>query len=307
MIIRITLILTCALLLTSLAVGQTPAPAGQTRQSGAPLPAGARAIKDIPYVTDGHERQKLDLYLPAKGTNVPLIVWIHGGAWRVGSKDNTRATWLLEEGYAVASVNYRLSQHATFPAQLEDCKAAIRWLRANATKHGYDGNHIGVWGPSAGGHLVALLGVTGDVKDFDKGANSQVSSRVQAVCDFFGPTDLTKMDEQSDTPGRANHDLPDSPESQLIGGPIQQNKEQVARANPLNYISVGDAPFLILHGDQDKTVPIGQSELLHAALSKARLKSTFHVVKGAGHGGPGFETPEVRQMVKSFFDQHLRP
>lgn len=287
-------------------VGQTTVPAAQANKSGATLPAGARVIKDIAYVIDGHARQKLDLYLPAKGNNFPLIVWIHGGAWREGSKDNTRATWLLDEGYAVASVNYRLSQHASFPAQLEDCKAAIRWLRANAAQHGYDGNRIGVWGASAGGHLVALLGVTGDVKEFDKGANLQVSSRVQAVCDFFGPTDLTKMNEQAGARGRMDHDLPDSPESQLIGGPVQQNKEKAARANPLTYISKGDAPFLILHGDQDNLVPSGQSELLHAALSKAQLQSTLHVVKGAGHGGAEFETPEVRAMVKRFFAQHLR-
>lgn len=275
------------------------------RPAGAALPEGTKTFKDIAYVTDGHARQKLDLYLPGKGTNFPLIVWVHGGAWREGSKDNTRATWLLGAGYAVASINYRLSQHATFPAQIEDCKAAIRWLRANAEKYGYDGNRIGVWGASAGGHLVALLGVTGDVKDFDQGENLKISSRVQAVCDFFGPTDLTKMNEQAGARGRQDHDAPDSPESQLVGGPVQQNKAKAARANPINYISKGDAPFLILHGDQDNLVPSGQSELLHAALTQAKVSVTFHVVKGAGHGGPAFEAPEVRAMVKEFFDKHL--
>jgi acetyl esterase/lipase len=273
--------------------------------AGAALPEGTQVFKDIAYVTDGHARQKLDLYLPGKSTNTPLVVWVHGGAWREGSKDNTRATWLLSEGYAVASINYRLSQHATFPAQIEDCKAAIRWLRSNAAKYGYDGNRIGVWGASAGGHLVALLGVTGDVKDFDKGENLKVSSRVQAVCDFFGPTDLTKMNEQAGARGRMDHDAPDSPESQLVGGPVQQNKAKAARANPINHISQGDAPFLILHGDQDSLVPIRQSELLHAALTQAKVNSTFHVVKGVGHGGPAFEAPEVREMVKEFFGKHL--
>jgi acetyl esterase/lipase len=293
------------MLALSLALALLPFVIQTNQPAGAALPEGTQVFRDIAYVTDGHARQKLDLYLPGKGTNFPLVVWVHGGAWREGSKDNTRATWLLSEGYAVASINYRLSQHGTFPAQIEDCKAAIRWLRANAAKYGYDGNRIGVWGASAGGHLVALLGVMGDVKDFDKGENLKVSSRVQAICDFFGPTDLTKMNEQAGARGRMDHDAPESPESQLVGGPVQQHKAKAARANPINYISQGDAPFLILHGDQDSLVPIGQSELLHAALTQAKVGSTFHAVKGAGHGGPAFEAPEVRAMVKQFFNKHL--
>lgn len=280
---------------------------GQTirLQSQVP-PKGARAFRDVEYVANGHARQKLDIYVPASGTNFPLIVWVHGGAWREGSKDNTRATWLLDEGYAVASINYRLSQHAVFPAQLEDCKAAIRWLRANASRYGYDPNRIGVWGASAGGHLVSLLGTTGDTKGIDVGDNLGVSSRVQAVCDFFGPSDLTKMDEQAGAAGRFRHDAPDSPESKLIGVPVQENREKTARANPINYVSSADPPFLILHGDRDDIVPFGQSDLLYEALKKAKVDVTYLIIKGAGHGGAGFESSEIRALVAAFFGKHFK-
>ena len=117
-----------------------------------------RVLRELAYVTNGHDRQKLDLYLPKNPTNAPLIVWVHGGAWRSGSKERTPAQIFVEEGYAVASINYRLSQHAVFPAQIEDCKAAIRWLRVHAKEHGYNPDRIAAWGSSAGGHLVALLG-----------------------------------------------------------------------------------------------------------------------------------------------------
>jgi len=141
-----------------------------------------------------------------------VIVWVHGGAWLGGSKDRCPALSFLRDGFAVASVNYRLSQHALFPAQIEDCKAAVRWLRAQATTYMLDPDRIGVWGASAGGHLVALLGTTGDVKEFDTGGHLAHSSRVQAVCDFFGPTDFTRM---SQFPSTMDHDAPD----RLVRGP----------------------------------------------------------------------------------------
>jgi len=275
----------------------------QRRARGPNVPEAARILRDLAYIPDGHERQKLDLYLPRQkegGGPMALIVWVHGGAWLAGSKENCYSAWFLRYGYAVASINYRLSQHAIFPAQIEDCKAAIRFLRANAGKYNIDPNRIGVFGASAGGHLVALLGTTGDVKQFDKGPNLHVSSRVQAVCDFFGPTDLTKM---SDFASSMNHDAPDSPESQLVGGPVQENKEACRRANPITYVSKDDPPFLICHGDKDMTVPHNQSVLLNAALKKAGVNVKFHTVKGGGHG---FQDPEVDRMVPEFFGKHLR-
>jgi acetyl esterase/lipase len=203
----------------------------------------------------------------------------------------------------VASINYRLSQHAIFPAQIEDCKAAVRYLRSNAQKYNLDPNCFGVWGASAGGHLVALLGTTGDVNEFNSGENLAVSSRVQAVVDYFGPTDLLQMDDHRLPDGMA-HNTPNSPESQLVGGPIQENKEKVAKANPITYVTKDDAPFLIVHGDSDPLVPHHQSELLEAVLRKAGVPVSFYTVKGAGHGG--FTDPNVPKLTKEFFDKHLK-
>jgi acetyl esterase/lipase len=283
--------------------GIAPANEASQRARGPNMPEGTRILRDLAYVPDGHERQKLDLYLPRQkeGTGpLPLIVWVHGGAWLAGSKENCPAVRFLRRGYAAASINYRLSRHAIFPAQIEDCKAAIRFLRASAEKYNIDPNRIGVWGASAGGHLVALLGTAGDVKEVEKGPNLQVSSRVQAVCDFFGPTDLTKISQFSSS---INHDAADSPESKLIGGPVQENKEACKRANPITYVSKDDPPFLICHGDKDMLVPHNQSELLYRALKEVGVNVTFHTVKGGGHG---FRDAEADRMVQEFFDKFLK-
>lgn len=302
--INLVIFLLAAFISTGLILTSAQANKGPQRRARRPnVPEGTRILRDITYIPDGHERQKLDLYLPRQneGANpLPLIVWVHGGAWRAGSKQNCRSARFMRHGYAAASINYRLSQHAIFPAQIEDCKAAIRFLRANAGKYNIDPDRIGVWGSSAGGHLVALLGTAGDVKQFDKGPNLHVSSRVQAVCDYFGPTDLTKM---SDFESSMDHDAPDSPESLLVGGPVQENKEACGRANPITYVSKDDPPFLICHGDRDMLVPHNQSVLLNAALKKAGVNVKFHTVKGGGHG---FRNPEVDRMVQEFFDKHLR-
>jgi acetyl esterase/lipase len=267
----------------------------------AQVPEGTEVHRDLQYVKGGHERQRLDLYLPKKPDGpLPVIIWVHGGAWLAGSKEGAGpALPFVGKGYAVASINYRLSQHAKFPAQIEDCKAAIRWLRANARTYHLDPDRFGAWGASAGGHLVALLGTSGDVKDLEghEGAPDQ-SSRVQAVVDWFGPTDVTKMG--------GSHDQPDSPEAGLLGGPVQENKDKAARANPMTYVSKDDPPFLIMHGDKDMTVPFGQSELLQEALRKAGVDATFRPVTGAGHGGREFSSEENRTLIEEFFDQHLK-
>jgi len=203
----------------------------------------------------------------------------------------------------VASINYRLSGEAKFPAQIEDCKAAIRWLRANAAQYGLDASHFGVWGSSAGGHLAALLGTSGEVKKWDAGERSDVSSRVQAVCDFFGPTDLAQFVV---TPGYESHAKADSPESKLLGGAVLENKDKAAAANPITYIDKDDPPFLIMHGEKDATVSPNQSQLLHDALQKAGVNSSLHFVAGARHGGPEFNDPKIVALVAAFFDQHLR-
>lgn len=264
-------------------------------------PPGVKVLKDLAYVPGGHALQKLDLYLPGQAAEhpLPLVVWIHGGGWQAGSKEGCPVRPLVGKGYAVASINYRFSQHALFPAQINDCKAAIRWLRANAKKYNLDPDHIGVGGDSAGGHLVALLGTTAGVKELegDEG-NLDQSSRVQAVVDWYGPTDFA-------TVGRGLSD-PNSPVSKLIGGPPQENKEKAAKASPITYVSKDAAPMLIMHGDKDNLVPISQSEELAAALKKAGVEVTFQVVKGNGHGGPDFLNPENRKRIADFFDKHLR-
>jgi len=253
-----------------------------------PLPAGTKVLKDLAYVEAGHERQKLDLYLPPTRSRWPLVVSIHGGAFRMGSKDGEPAQTagaLVARGFAVAAINYRLSQHAIFPAQIEDCKAAVRWLRASAPRYGYDPERVASFGGSAGGHLAAMLGTAGDVRAFEVGANPGVSSRVQAVVDFFGPTDFLQMDAHRPGPQAMVHDTPDSPESQLVGGPIRDNPDKVARANPITYVTKDDPPFLIVHGDADLLVPHHQSVLLEAALRKAGVSVRFVTIPGGPHGG----------------------
>lgn len=252
------------------------------------VPDGTKTTRDIAYVQNGHERQKLDLYLPAQGSKWPLVVMVHGGAWRAGSKELEPAGAFVKAGFAVAAINYRLSQHAIWPAQIEDCKAAVRWLRAHAAEYGYDASRIGALGSSAGGHLVAMLGATGNVKEFEKGLNLNQSSKVQAVVDFFGPTDFLQMDAHRLPQATLVHNAADSPESRLVGALIQENAAKVQKANPITYVTKDAPPFLIIHGDADLSVPHHQSELLEAALKKAGVPVTFVTIPGGAHGAGTF-------------------
>ena len=268
------------------------------------LPDGIRHDADLVYKrVDGHELA-LDLCWRENADHpMPLIIWVHGGAWRAGSRKGAGGILpLLDDGFAIASISYRLSQDAIFPAQIEDCKAALRWLRAHAQQYNLAPERFGAWGASAGGHLVALLGTAGDVKEWDKGEYQEHSSRVQAICDWFGPTDLLRMD---DIPGDMKHNAPNSPESQLIGGPIQENKDKVAYANPITYITPDDPPFLIMHGEDDRTVIPNQSELLHQALQAAGVESTLLIIEGTGHGFQG-KRQELLHQPRAFFSKHLK-
>jgi acetyl esterase/lipase len=264
------------------------------------LPPGVKVLRNLEYVPGGHERQKLDLYLPEKADGpLPVVVWVHGGAWRGGSKDFCPGVFLVPKGFAVASINYRLSQHAAFPAQIEDCKAAIRWLRAQAKKDHLDPDHVGVWGASAGGHLVALLGTTGDMKQLEgKDGNLDQSSKVQCVVDWFGPTDFRKVTKGADDPK--------SVLGQLFGGPPSKEKEKAALASPVAHVHKGCPPFLIMHGDQDKLVPLSASKHLAEALKKANVPVTLVILEGAGHGGPQFANESTRRQIEEFFTQHLK-
>jgi acetyl esterase/lipase len=275
-------------------------PSGAQQPNRRALPEGVTVQRDLAYVPDGHERQKLDLYLPKQaGKPLPVIVWIHGGAWKAGSKENNPLLAYAGKGYAVASINYRLSQHALFPAQIEDCKSAIRWLRAQAKTYNLDPEKIGVAGSSAGGHLVALLGTAGHVKALEgKTGNLEQSSQVQCVVDLFGPTDFSTM-------GGA-HERADSPEALLIGGAVNENKEKAQRASPLTYLSKNCPPFLVIHGDQDPIVPYSQSTTFVEALKKAGIDATLITVKDGKHGGPGFTTGENEKQIELFFEKHLK-
>ncbi len=271
------------------------------------IPPNTKVFRDVEYVAGGGHSRSLDLFVPeAKpGVKIPVVVWIHGGAWRGGNKDGNQARWLLKDGFATASINYRLSPEARFPAQIEDCKAAIRFLRSHAQEYGIDGEHIGVWGSSAGAHLAVMLGTTGGVRGLDGNNDSpNISSRVQAVCDFFGPSDLLSASSQAGPDSQVNHDDPSAPEAQLIGGPVQQTADKALAASPVNYITPDDPPFLIVHGEHDPLVPIGQSWELYGTLQKAGVKVTMHVVKGGGHGDH-FDSKEIVPLVREFFEQAL--
>jgi acetyl esterase/lipase len=260
-------------------------------------------VRDLEYARVGDKPLLLDLYRPVKKSDgpLPVVVGIHGGGWANGSKAGGQGSWLAQRGYAVAVINYRLSGEAIFPAQIVDCKAAVRWLRANSAKYGLDPDRFGATGHSAGGHLASLLATTGDVKDFDQGAHRDVSSRIQAAAPMSGPTDLLQMDAHAPPGARLKHDAPNSPEARLIGGPIQEFREKTAKANPIAYITPDDPPFLIVHGDQDATVPYHQAVLLFDALKAAGLTADLYTVKGASHG----LGREANDRVAEFFDKQL--
>ena len=308
--IALSLLLTPCLIATipSSAAAQPAASQPSTRRA-APLPPGVKAQTNVPYVENGSPNQVLDIYLPEQASDkpLPLMIWIHGGAWMAGSQANPPVLFLLSKGFAVASIQYRFSSQARWPAQAYDCKAAIRFLRANAGTYNVDPNRFAVGGDSAGGHLAAFVGASGDAKEMEGELGSPgVSSRVQAVVDWFGPTDLTLMAQQSSPRSALQHNAPNSPESRLVGGPIQENKELAKTANPLTYIDKDDPPFLIMHGDNDQTVPLGQSEILADALKKAGVDVTFKVLPGAGHEDRQFHNAENLKLMEDFLARVLK-
>jgi len=255
---------------------------------------------DVEYARASGVSLKLDIYLPKNVAKpYPVVVWIHGDRWLGGSKEEATAAFMTPTGYAVVSINYRLSHQALFPAQIYDCKAAIRWIRANAAKYGFKAQQIGAWGSSAGGHLAALLGVTSDVDSLEGrvGGNLQFSSRVQAVCDWFGPTNFLTL---GNYPSDIDHNSPTSPEALLIGGAIPANPAKARAASPIIYVSKGDAPFLIMHGTLDMSIPFQQSVEMDSALRAAGVVSIFKPVIGAGHGADRFSVDSTRQTVPHF-------
>lgn len=282
----------------SLPIVRLPATVGAELSSGDTLQR-FRVERDVVYATPDGIPLRLNLLVPLTGGGpFPLIIWLHGGGWHHGSYVPCPPVGWQRSDYVIASVEYRLSGAAKFPAQIIDCKAAVRWLRANQARYKIDGNRIGVWGESAGGRLAAMLGTTGSTKCFDSGGNLDVASDVQAVCDFYGPTDLLAWGKTTASEPTLLKDF--------LGGMILDVPEATIAASPLSHVGPAMPPFLIVHGDRDRAVPIAQSEILRDALWRTKTDVKLHVVSEAGHGGEKFRTQEIEDMVQAFFDQHLK-
>jgi len=223
-----------------------------------------------------------------------------------GSQANPPVLYLVKKGFAVASIQYRFSKDAIWPAQSYDCKAAIRFLRANAAKYNFDPDRFAVGGDSAGGHLAAFIGTSGDVKEMEGDlGTTNASSRVQAAIDWFGPTDLLAMGDQAGPNSMIKHNDANAPEALLLGGPIQEKKDLAKTANPLTYIDKHDPPFLIMHGDNDQLVPLAQSTMLAKALIDAGVEVTMKTIPGAAHEDPKFRSPENQRLVEEFLRRAL--
>jgi acetyl esterase/lipase len=293
-----------------------PLPPGMQPPPGAMMPPGGMMPK--PADTSHIQRkwldvaygklsaaQKLDIYLPNTGKGpFPVIVAIHGGGFEMGDKADGQLNAPIEgvkRGYAVVSINYRLSREATFPAATDDVQAAIRFVKANAARYQLDAQHIATWGGSAGGNLSAWAGAAGHDE----------STRVQAVVDWFGPIDFLKMDEQfvASGLGRPDHSAANSPESRYLGQAIATVPDRVKAANPISHLTPDAPAFFIQHGSKDPLVPTQQSQLLAEAIKQVAgpARITFEIIEGAGHGGPQFETSENLNKVFRFLDRNLKP
>jgi len=270
---------------------------------------------DLPYA-DLSPAQKLDIYLPESGDGpFPVILHIHGGGFEIGDKRDVYIMAYLKalgRGYAVVSVNYRLSGEAIFPAGLQDIKASIRWLRANAGVYHLDGDRIAACGGSAGGNFAAMVCLTASVTEFDdpRLGNMQYPCHVQAAVDMFGPIDFLKMDDQLNENGfgPGDHSQAYSPESKYVGAKLSDVPLKVALTNPMTYIHEHMPPLLIQHGRLDTMVPVQQSMMFVEKLKKyvSPDRYEFDILEGAGHSDPLFETNENMERVFSFLDRYLK-
>jgi len=269
------------------------------RRGPAPLPRCA---------TVGGKPLLLDLRIPDEPGLHPVILYLHSGAWITGDRTGGPAIRQASRGYAVASIDYRLAPQYTWPAQLEDCKAAVRWLRANAERYHLDPDRIGVFGTSSGGHLAAMLGTTNDRPEFDGLylGNPQFSSKVKMVVDLYGPTDLLRIEEQKLPCILLDGNASYMPPSLLMGCPIQQCREKTATASPLTYVSHDDVPFFIMQGQADCLVPWQQSQMLDDALRAAGVPSTLYLLPTAGHADAQFDEQTNKQLISDFLDLNLR-
>jgi acetyl esterase/lipase len=280
-------------------------------------------FKDIAYASQS-KSQNLDIYLPANGTGLyPVIVWMHPGGFKAGDKDGSASIPLsvvdipnlfqpmLARGYAVVSINYRLSQEAIFPAVIYDVKAVIRWIRANAARYGFHVNKIATWGSSSGGYLAAMMATTTGIRQLEdlSMGNSEYSSQITAAVDWYGPTDFLLLDthhEQLGQPIRAHS--ASSPESMCMGAPINTIPEKCNAASPLHYVNQGNSPIYIQHGKGDLGIPYMQSMILAERMTEVIGKDNvkFDLIEGVGHGDRVFFSQQNINKVLDFLDKHMK-
>lgn len=262
------------------------------------VPDGVEVVRDLEYAQVKGVSLKLDLYRPATkpaGT-MPLVIWVHGGGWKTGTKAGCPVAWLAAQGYAVASLDFRLLPEHPWPAQIEDPVAALRWLRQASGKYGFDAERSAAMGGSSGGHVVALWGTL----------TLPPADKVKAVVDWYGPTDLLTMPPNVLSAKRTRAELAKANGALLLGGIVMDQPEKAKAVSALHQVSKDDVPFLIMHGTADTSVPVDQSERLHAALKAAGVESTLKLLPGAGHGGREFDSAESRSLIQAFLDKHLK-
>jgi len=288
-------------------LAQTNSPSTHAAPAYSPPPEGIVVLHDVVIGKGGDRDLHAEMAYPKNAvTPLPAVIFIHGGGWLHGDYRSAPIVRLAKTGYFAASIEYRLSDVAKWPAQIQDCKLGVRWLRANAAQYHVDPNRIGVWGTSAGGHLVACLGTMADVKAYEgDGGFPGVSSAVQAVVDYFGPTDFTR-------PGIYTPRATEVTEG-LFGVPLQQNPDLWKSGSPLTYVKAGDPPMLLVHGDSDNVVPLAQSTVFDEALTKAGVPHQFLIVKNAGHGlapNPGTtidpSNAEIQKTLDAFLAKYLK-
>jgi acetyl esterase/lipase len=309
------------LIVLVLIVAATAAPQQQKKAGGTPHVAGGKPerpipesvnyIRDVQFCTGGGKPLLMDWYVPKQRahTPAPVVIWIHGGGW-VGSdkSENAIPVFLSERGWTVASINYRLSGEATFPAAIEDCKCAIRYVRANAAKYEINPDKIGLVGSSAGAHLSLLAGMADEKAGLEgSGGWPGVSSRVAAVASLKGVSDFT-VGHLAFQEGKGIAPM------RFLGGTMEEKPDAYRKASPLTWLSNDDPPILLLHGDADTTVPYDQSVKLKKAYEKLGLHAEMVTIEGATHmlrrvdGSPaGMSEKQIYQRIHEFFQQVLQP